>query len=91
MVGSLRELRIIMVNENEGSDLLSVEYRSQRNTEFPRFRRFRAASRFTLSQRGTATVLRISIIGTIMPDARQRDSYPFPSSVDEGDLQRRPC
>src|SRR5215472_11230210 len=65
MVGSFRKLRIVMVYENEGADLLSVQYPSQRITQSARSRRCGAADVSGLPQR-PPSLFRNRIMGTII-------------------------
>jgi len=65
MVGSFRKLRIVMVYENEGADLLSVQYPSQGITQSARSRRCGAADVSGLPQR-PPSLFRIRIMGTII-------------------------
>src|ERR1700756_358544 len=65
MAGSFRKLRIVMLHENKGADLPSVQYHSQRITQSARTRRCRAANVFGLPQRAPS-LFRIGIMHAII-------------------------
>src|SRR5215469_9998511 len=72
MAGSFRKLRIIMMNENEGADLLSVEYPSQWITPFATLHSCRVANVPALHQR-VPSRFRVRIVGLLR-------KCPFPTT-----------
>jgi|SRR5215472_8860720 len=81
MAGSFRKLWIVMVYENEGADLPSLQHPSQRITQFAHFRRCRAnVSR--LRQR-PPSLFRIGIMARIirLPKALRDNSVRVPERV----------